>query len=446
VRSEPSDDLSTVSHAVSAAQEAVTAYVLSVVEGPDAGVRFELDGASPQRVLVGQSPACDFRLTDREVSRRHVALDAGGGLLRIVDLDSKNGTYINGVQILDAHLAGGESIRLGTSLLRVERVEATRNVPLSSADRFGRVLGASHAMRRLYPLCERLAATDVPVVIEGETGTGKEVLAESIHDLGPRSHGPFLVFDCTTVAANLVEAELFGHERGAFTGAVTARQGVFEQAHGGTLLIDEIGDLDLSLQPKLLRAVQRGEIKRVGGNRWVPVDVRILVATRRNLDGEVQAGRFRDDLFFRLAVTRIELPPLRCRHGDVALLGRSFWSELGGQGAPPYDLVCRWERYHWPGNIRELRNRVAKTVALGELADSLPEPERSDEPLAEFIERLLAQNVVYASARERLLAVFERQYVARMLKRQGGNVSRAAAAAGVARRYFQILRARHTKG
>src|SRR5262249_22135835 len=199
---------------------------------------------------------------------------------------------------------------------------------------FGRVLGASREMRRLYPLCERLAASRVPVVIEGETGTGKEILAESLHEAGPRTAAPFAVFDCTAVPANLMESELFGHDRGAITGAVMTRKGILEEADGGTLLIDEIGDLDLQLQPKLLRALERGEVRRVGGDRWLKVDVRILAATRRNLDVEVQEGRFRDDLFHRLAVARIELPPLRERKGDVAVLASHFSEEMGRPRPP----------------------------------------------------------------------------------------------------------------
>ena len=178
---------------------------------------------------------------------------------------------------------------------------------------FGRFIGRSPAVTRLYPLLRKLAAADVPLVIEGETGTGKEALAEAIHDAGGRAGRPMVVFDCTAVPASLLEAALFGHERGAFTGADTARPGIFEEADGGTLLIDEIGDLDLGLQSRLLRVIQKGEVRRIGGNRWVKVDVRIIAATRRNLDEEVLAGRFRDDLFFRLAVARVELPALRER-------------------------------------------------------------------------------------------------------------------------------------
>lgn len=178
---------------------------------------------------------------------------------------------------------------------------------------FGRLLGGSPAMRRLYPLCERLAGSTVPIVIEGETGTGKEQLAEALHEQSSRADKPFVILDCTTIAPNLIESELLGHEKGAFTGAMRTREGVFERANGGTLLIDEIGDLPLELQPKLLRAIERGVITRVGGSKPVVVDVRLLAATRRDLDREVQLGRFRDDLFHRIAVARVELPPLRER-------------------------------------------------------------------------------------------------------------------------------------
>jgi DNA-binding NtrC family response regulator len=297
-------------------------------------------------------------------------------------------------------------------------------------------------MRRLYPLCEKLAAADVPVVIEGETGTGKEVLAESLHEQGPRARGPFMVFDCTAVSPTLVEAELFGHERGAFTGAHAARKGILEEANGGTLFIDEIGDLDLSLQPKLLRAIQRGEFRRVGSDRWTQIDVRILAATRRDLDHEVQAGRFRDDLFFRLAVARIELPPLRRRHDDVSLLAKAFWQEFGGKGRLPEPLLRRWDGYDWPGNVRELYNEVARYAALGELADvERATPSKAKDAL--FEDTLL--EMPYARARENVIAKFERIYVDGVVKRYGGNVSHAAAASGLALRYFQLLRARRGK-
>jgi DNA-binding NtrC family response regulator len=321
---------------------------------------------------------------------------------------------------------------------------AVREPACATATGFGPLLGASDEMRRIYPLCERLAAAVVPVVIEGETGTGKEVLAEALHQRGPLAGKPFVVFDCTAVAANLVESELFGHERGAFTGAVTSRRGLFEQASGGTLLIDEIGDLDLLLQPKLLRAIERSEIRRVGGERPIHVDVRVLAATRRSLDDLVKRGRFRDDLFHRLAVARVELPPLRNRKGDVELLARHFFRELGADAAAlDRDLLARWEAYKWPGNVRELRNAVARHLALGEL--ELQEPGSGHASSLDVVERVLSLNLPLGEAREQVMREFEERYVAHALQSHKGVVTHAARASGVARRHFQRLHARMAK-
>jgi DNA-binding NtrC family response regulator len=306
------------------------------------------------------------------------------------------------------------------------------------------MVGESREMRRLYPLCSRLAQSDVPVVIEGETGTGKEVLAESLHEASPRGNGPFVVFDCTAVPPSLLESALFGHERGAFTGALTQRRGVFEQADGGTLFLDEIGDLEISLQPKLLRAIERGEVQRVGSNRWTRQNVRILAATRRNLDRDVQAGRFRDDLFFRLAVGRIDLPPLRRRRGDVAVLTRHFWSALAGEVRPlSPGLVDRFEDYSWPGNVRELQNAIARHVAVGELPPL--GMLRAVDDTDDVVERVLARDLPLPRARAEVVEEFERRYLERVLDRHDGNVSRAAAASGIALRYFQLLKARRSK-
>ncbi len=439
----PKDDASTVT----AAQVTLPSahFELAVIEGPDAGRSFRLDGSS--RLLVGQSPACEVRLADRQVSRRHVALDLQGRRVRITDLGSTNGTFVDGVAVIDAFLRGGEIVRVGATALRVDALDTAAAVAHSPRTSFGGTIGASPAMRRIYPLCERLAASNVTLVIEGETGTGKEVLAESIHEEGPRRDGPFVVFDCTAVAPTLVESELFGHERGAFTGAVAVHRGVFEQAHEGTLLIDEVGDLDLPLQAKLLRVLQRGEVRRVGGDRNVAVDVRVLAATRRDLDHEVQAGRFRDDLFFRLVVARIELPPLREREGDVALLAGHFWRSLGGDaGGVPYDVLRRLEDAPWPGNVRELHNAIARRIALGHLAgESRRAPTSSPEPQGVGA-AVLALDLPLTQARARVVEDFERRYLEKMLERHGGNVRRAAEAAGIARRYFQILRARGRDG
>jgi DNA-binding NtrC family response regulator len=308
-------------------------------------------------------------------------------------------------------------------------------------------------MRRLYPLCQRLSTSDVPVVIEGETGTGKEQLAEALHEESQRNSGPFAVFDCTAVAPSLIESELFGHEKGAFTGSVGTRKGVFERAHGGTLLIDEIGDLPLELQPKLLRAIERSAVTRVGGDRPISVDVRLLAATRRNLDREVQLGRFRDDLFHRIAVTRVELPPLREREGDVRLLVAFFCAQMNADpDAIPPELMRHWEDYSWPGNVRELRNAVMRRVALGDLADdpmpsedapgrardSLPSIPSAGDPIA----KVLALDLPLAEARQKLVDEFEARYIDHVLAAHGGNVTRAAAAAGIARRHLQRLKAK----
>ncbi len=300
----------------------------------------------------------------------------------------------------------------------------------------------------LYPVLERLARSNVPVVIEGETGTGKEALAESLHEMGPRADRPFVVFDCTAVPPTLMEAELFGHERGAFTGASSARPGVFELADGGTLFIDEIGDLELSLQSKLLRAVERSEVKRLGSSKTTRVDVRILAATRRDLDREVAAGRFRDDLFHRLAVGRVELPPLRARRGDVALLARHFHASIGDSNETlPATLLQQWEDSPWPGNVRELRNTVARHVALGDLAASVPRKaaaavEGGEGPMDALVDNVLASGLTLQDARDRVVQEFERRYVRAALERHGGNVTRAADASGVGRRYFQMLKAK----
>lgn len=416
-------------------------FSVTVTAGPDVGASIRLDGSSA-RALVGTSEACDLRLSDRAVSRRHAGFDVVDARLRIVDLSSRNGTFVNGVAVVDAYVGGGESVQLGATTLRVAVISNDHEVSLPTTTEFGDYIGASTEMRRLYPLIERIAATNLPTLIEGETGTGKEVLAEAIHDRGPRAQGPFVVFDCTAVPPSLIEAELFGHEKGAFTGASAAHPGVVEQAHGGTLFIDEIGDLEPSMQPKLLRILDRQEIRRIGGHASIRVDVRILAATRRNLEEEVAAGRFRDDLFHRLVIGRVLLPPLRHRKGDVTVLARAFAEQLGApSGSIPPDVLARWEAHPWPGNIRELRGAVSRFLALGQLtpvtSETHPPPSSRD-----VIDQLLAQHLTLPEARRRLTAIFERRYVEHALQRSGGNVSKAAEASGIARRHFQTLKSK----
>jgi DNA-binding NtrC family response regulator len=433
-------DIATVSQAMPLAGTRQGLRVI-VIDGPEAGKAFVLD-PDASRALVGTSPVCALRLVDSTVSRRHVALESDGAGWRVTDLGSTNGTWVDAVSVRDAWVHPGQSLRCGSTVMRLEADATARASSLSNAVRFGLVIGASTAMRRLYPLAERVARTRVPVIIEGETGTGKEVLAESLHEVGG-ARGPFVVFDCTTVSPQLVESELFGHERGAFTGAVGARPGVFEEANGGTLLIDEIGDLDLSLQAKLLRVIDRGELRRVGGRNVIKVDVRIVSATRRDLDKAVADGHFRDDLFHRLAVARLELPPLRERIGDVPLLVRHFARDLtGSPDAVPPRVLARLEASSWPGNVRELRNAVARFVALGEdapLAVALPDPADGREPSVVVDEDF---ELPFAVARRRAQARFERAYVERLLAKHGGSVTQAARASGIAVRYFRLVKAR----
>ncbi len=433
--------------------DAADTFVLTVLEGPDHGVQFSLDSREPWPVLIGQSPACRVRLGDPHVSRRHASLDLGArGALRIADLGSTNGTFVDNVSVFDAHLAPGQIARVGATTFSIERHGGEPGEEPAPREGFGRLVGQSREMCRLYPLFDRIATSKVPVVIEGETGTGKEALAESIHEAGPRAAGPFVVFDCTAVPPSLMESELFGHERGAFTGAVGARRGVFEQAHGGTLLIDEIGDLELTLQPKLLRAIERSEIRRIGAEQATRVDVRVLAATRRDLDREVQEGRFRDDLLHRLAVGRVELPPLRRRTGDIEVLARKHWQELGGDPAAlDPELLRRWQAMTWPGNVRQLRNAVARQLAFGDELGRVPmeiDPPPSargaassrGQSSADLFAMIIAQRLPLPLARLRVVEAFERAYIEKILAEHNGNVAEAAKASGIARRYFQLLR------
>lgn len=405
-------------------------FLVTVASGPDRGHAFELTGMTPSRTLVGVSPACTVRLTDPLVSRRHAAMDVEGEGLRVQDLGSKNGTVVNGLRVTDALLAGGEVVRLGATMLKVERLARTSPAHTTSAMAFGRVVGASPAIRRLYPVLAELAKLDIPVLIEGETGTGKELVAESLHEKGTRSAGPFVVFDCAQFTGPAALAALFGVDGGA--------PSPFDQARGGTLLLDEVAELDAEAQAGILDALAQQQVLKEGAKGWTPIDVRILVASRRDLDVEVQEGRFREDVFTRLAAARIELPPLRRRDGDVALLARHFWRVVGGGDQLPEDFAARLASYAWPGNVRELANVVARRFASGD-EDVLPS---ADPSLGAALEEILESDLPFSRARAAALAEFERRYVARVLARHGGHVGRAAAASGIARRYFQVLRGR----
>jgi len=323
------------------------------------------------RVTIGTLPENSLVLTDATVSRQHAIVEetAKGYLLR--DLDSSNGTFLNGVRVREGYLAAGSVIRLGQTEMTFSPLEERLENLRSSADRFGALIGSSPPMKEVYGILERIAPTDVTVLLEGETGTGKELAARAIHANSRRANGPFIVFDCGAVAPNLIESELFGHEKGAFTDAVKARQGAFELADNGTIFLDEIGELSLDLQPKLLRALDQRETKRVGADKPIAMNVRVISATNKDLEKEVKAGRFREDLYYRLSVVRMTMPPLRKRKEDIetiavhALAGISSEINRTISGLSP-EAATALASYSWPGNVRELKNVLGRAAALSD--------------------------------------------------------------------------------
>jgi DNA-binding NtrC family response regulator len=418
-------------------------YRLTVLDGPDKDRAF--DGGAAE-LAIGTAAANAVILTDPAVSRYHIAITPTprGHLVR--DLGSTNGTMINGVAIERAYLAPGAVIALGQSRLRFEALGGEERAALSSDARWGRALGASEAMRRIFAVLPRLAESDATILLEGETGTGKGLLAEAIHEASPRAGGPFVVLDCGSIPPTLIESELFGHEKGAFTGATAARVGGFEAARGGTVFLDEIGELPLDMQPKLLRAIEDRVVKRVGGNEAIRLDIRIVAATNRDLRTEINQGRFRSDLYYRLNTFRLRIPPLRERRDDLALLVAHFYRQLSpGDGAPPAELIAELARHDWPGNVRELRAAVERAVLLGDPAvwrALSGDAEAGDAPV-QTPDVLVADGTSFRAAKEAAVAAWERGYVRTLIARHDGNLSRAARAVRMDRNHLRELLRRH---
>ena len=408
---------------------APTAYRLVVTAGPDEGASCVVTAS----VLVGSSEACSLRLTDPMVSRRHLEATPGETGLRVRDAGSRNGTWAGGVRVLEAELDEGTELRLGETRVRVERhrVAVAQRALVTS---FGDFLGAAPILQPIYEQLERAAPTDATILLEGESGTGKEVLAEAIHEKSARSHGSLVVVDCGSIPENLVESELFGHEKGAFTGADRRRAGAFEQANKGTLFLDEIGELPLSMQTRLLRALESRRVRRVGGSEWLSIDARVIAATNRALESEVEEGRFRLDLFHRLAVVLIRVPSLRERPSDIPLLARAFAERLGATATLNDEVLSRLASHAWPGNVRELRNAVERLAVVGDTALRATRARASAEADPAL------SGLPFRQARDVAMERFTDRYVADMLARHGGNVSAASRAAGIARRYFQMLK------
>jgi transcriptional regulator with GAF, ATPase, and Fis domain len=425
-----------------------------VTAGPDAGKQLDAAGSL---VRVGTAEDNDLVLRDDTVSRRHCEIESSREGVRVRDVGSTNGVFVGGVRIYDASLdpslGSTTTLTIGDTHLTIRRLHETIDRLQANTDRFGDVLGASARMRELFADLDRIAPTEMSLLIEGETGTGKDAIAEAVHRASRRAEGPFAVFDCGAVAPNLAESELFGHERGAFTGAVSTRVGVFEEADGGTLFLDEIGELPKDLQPKLLRVLEKRELRRLGSRKTVSVDVRIVAATNRNLAAEVARGAFREDLFFRLAGAHVVAPPLRERMSDVPLLVEHFMS-LERPPRSRHDVTPEvWEMFQahrWPGNVRELRNAVQRLLVTpwrpiaSETRPVAQAPDKSEStPPAASDELPPGEVLPLRVARREAYDAFEVKYIRAVLARTGGNVSRAASIAEVSRQMLQKLMRKH---
>ncbi len=425
---------------------------VEVSTGPDAGLVRDIEASV---IRIGARRGNDVQLTDSKVSGLHceIRLDDRGYRLR--DLDSTNGTYVSGLRINDVYITPGTQIGIGQSRMKFEPLGESVEVELADTDRFGSMIGRSVKMREMFARLEKLAKSDTTVLVTGETGVGKELVAEALHDYSPRKDGAFVVLDCGSIPPNLIESELFGHERGAFTGAASSYAGAFERAHGGTVFLDEIGELPLAMQPKLLRVLERKEVRRVGGATTIEVDLRIVAATNRDLGVEVNRGRFREDLYYRLAVARVHVPPLRERKDDLPLLIEHILATTpnGETASIAQETIDLMSKHDWPGNVRELRNVIERAVLLSETPETEESLRRAPAPVApkdspSGITVTPSQTATSADAsmtvpvdvslpfkqaKQDVISEFERRYISRLLAQHDGNISAAARAAGIDR-------------
>jgi DNA-binding NtrC family response regulator len=423
-------------------------FRLRVVGGPDQGKEHVLDEGT---TMVGTHADNDLVLTDATVSRHHLEVRVRRDGIEVRDLDTTNGTKHGGARINQLVLTGASRLRLGKHTeMDVEPIDT--NVPLDEwqGDRFGEVLGTTGPMKRLFALLAKASATEATILLQGETGTGKEALAEAVHRTSRRNRGPFVVVDCGSIPHELIASELFGHAKGSFTGAGTDKEGLIEAANQGTLFLDEIGELALDLQPQLLRVLDRRQVRRVGETHAVDVDIRVIAATHRDLRAMVRAGQFREDLYYRLAVVATHVPPLRERKGDIPALAAWFADKMGRGGfAQSPTLLDQLERHDWPGNVRELRNVVERALSLGEASASnmladLGESSRPDEAQRPTSSPAISTGadvleLPFKEAKAALVESFERDYLTALLARHRGNISRAASEAGIDRNYIHRL-------
>jgi DNA-binding NtrC family response regulator len=394
-------------------------------------------------IRIGADPANDLVIPDEYVSAHHAELELIDDGFLIRDLHSTNGTWLSGHRIREAFIMPGTTFTVGRTALRLE-ADGTYEVPLAPPRTSSDIVGQTTVMRECIAQLERYAQSDQPVLLEGETGVGKDLFARTLHKHSERRSGPFEVFDSGAVSPSLIEAEIFGHARGAYTDAKDARPGVFERAHGGTLFLDEVGELPLELQPKLLRVLESQMVRRLGGSRDIPANVRVVAATNRDLASMVEQKLFRADLFYRLNVLRLEIPPLRRRKEDIPLLASAI---LGQAGSPPPSrgldpaTTAMLMSYDWPGNVRELKNVLHRAAVL---ASGSIQPEDlilgGEEPAQAAAIDL---GLPYHEAKERCVEAFERAYIEKLLDRHDRNVSRAAESAGIPRQTLHRLMSKH---
>jgi DNA-binding NtrC family response regulator len=406
-----------------------------VVTAPD-GAQFTID---VDALVIGRDPGANIVVADPEVSALHCELRAVSEGILVKDLGSTNGTFLGPVRVREATVATTTELSVGRSKILVEP-QARRRVDVGFSDRFGPLVGSSPKMRRVFGVLEKVAGTPLSVLIVGETGTGKELVAKAIHSASERSAGPFVVVDCGSIPPTLAESILFGHEKGAFTGATERRKGALAEADGGTLFLDELGELPSELQPKLLRALSEKQVKRVGSSSFEPIDVRVLAATRRDLGAEMNAGRFRSDLFFRIAQVRVELPALRERLSDLSLLVEDVCRRVGKPQHVTTVLAWieqRMASHDWPGNVRELVNVASVAATLAE------EPGAIDDVLMLTRDEAAVDGLrsgggtAFSEAKRVAISAFEREYFSGLAKRCKGNVSEMARQSGMERHHVR---------
>ncbi len=416
---------------------------LVVTQGPSTGKSLLITRA---RATVGRHLTNDLVLADPRVSAAHLELERRAeGRLLVRDLGTTNGTFLGAHRLVEAELGPGALLRLGDSSIRLEVDDRAEPEKGSEAARFGDLIGASPEMRELFATLARLGPSSVSVLAQGEAGTGKAALARALHGHSPRRGGPFVVLDAANIPKTLAESVLFGHERGAFAGADALHAGALERAAGGTLFIAGVGELPLDLQPRLLAVLEARALTRVGGAASIPVDVRVVAATHRDLRAEIDAGRFREDLFSRLAEARVFLPPLRARPADIPLLTRHFLDELGTAERPleiTSEALQSLASRRWPANVRELRNVLARAAALC-VEGTITEADLAGEgfgfrgSVAEREPLDLAGT--FAEAKARAIERFEVVYLEALLRRCGGNLSKASRQADIARNHLRAL-------